>query len=190
MTLDTSDIFKDWALFLDRDGVINKRIVDDYVKSWADFVFCEGAIEALKFFNTHFKRIIIVTNQQGVGKGLMTEEELQQIHEKMTTAIDQSGGRIDRIYSCTRLKSENPFCRKPNPGMALAARRDFPDINFKFSIMVGDSISDLKFGKKMGMKTALIAPDFKIARQFPKLTNLWFTSLIHFADFIRETKKY
>ena len=54
MTLDTSDIFKDWALFLDRDGVINKRIVDDYVKSWADFVFCEGAIEALKFFNTHF----------------------------------------------------------------------------------------------------------------------------------------
>ncbi len=73
--------------------------------------------------------------------------------------------------------------------MALAARRDFPDINFKFSIMVGDSISDLKFGKKMGMKTALIAPDFKIARQFPKLTNLWFTSLIHFADFIRETKK-
>ena len=184
MTSATSDIFKGRTLFLDRDGVINDRLLDDYVKSWDEFVFSEGVLDALKFFDGYFGKIIVVTNQQGVGKGLMTEAELEKIHKQMIAEVHKAGGRIDRVYSCTRLGNEKPFCRKPNPGMALKAKKDFPEINFKRSVMAGDSLSDLRFGKRLGMTTVLISPDNKLAREYPNLTDFWFQSLSQFADFL------
>jgi len=184
MTSVTSDIFKGWTLFLDRDGVINNRLVDDYVKLWDEFIFSDGVLDALKFFSSYFGTIVVVTNQQGVGKGLMTEEELRLIHEKMLSEVHAAGGRIDRVYCCTRLGSEKPFCRKPNSGMALKAKKDFPEINFKRSVMAGDSLSDLRFGNRLGMTTALISPDNQLARKHPDLTDLWFESLSQFADFL------
>ncbi|MBE0639485.1 MAG: HAD family hydrolase [Bacteroidales bacterium] len=185
MTSVISGISKQWTLFLDRDGVINERLVDDYVKRWEDFVFTPGALQSFREFDAAFGKIVVVTNQQGVGKGLMTEDELNLIHSQMVNAVNREGGRIDKVYYCTKLEHERPFCRKPNPGMALQAKRDFPEIHFKRSVMAGDSLSDLRFGKRLGMKTVLIAPTNTMARQHPNLTDLWFKNLLEFADFLK-----
>ena len=139
------------TLFLDRDGVINKLRPDDYVKSWEEFEFTPGILDALARWNRRFKYIIIVTNQRGVGKGVMTTDDLEAIHQKMVQIIEAHGGRIDRIYCCTATSDADPN-RKPNPGMAQQAKLDFPDIDFQKSIMIGDSESDILFAKNVGMK--------------------------------------
>ena len=138
------------ALLLDRDGVINVLRPNDYVKNIAEFVFCDGALEALRRLNPCFRRIVIVTNQRGVGRGLMTEADLAEIHDWMLARIREAGGRIDRIYVCTAVDPADPR-RKPNPGMAREVRADFPDIDFTRSILVGDSASDLEFARRAGI---------------------------------------
>ena len=138
------------ALLLDRDGVINVLRPNDYVKNIAEFVFCDGALEALRRLNPCFRRIVIVTNQRGVGRGLMTEADLAEIHDWMLARIREAGGRIDRIYVCTAVDPADPR-RKPNPGMAREVRADFPDIDFARSILVGDSASDLEFARRAGI---------------------------------------
>jgi histidinol-phosphate phosphatase family protein len=156
MNLSDLTIDKNWTLFLDRDGVINKRIIDDYVKKWEDFEFIEGVIDAIKIFSAIFGRIVVVTNQQGIGKGLMQTEDLELIHKNMTYEINYFKGRIDKIYFSPYLASENNPNRKPGIGMALQAKNNFPEIDFTKSIMIGDSVSDLEFGKNAGMKTIFI----------------------------------
>ena len=89
---------KNWTLFLDRDGVINKKRENDYVKTWREFSFIDGALEAISRLSNIFGKIIVVTNQRGVGKGIMTELQLLSIHDKLTKAVNQSAGRIDKIY--------------------------------------------------------------------------------------------
>ncbi len=138
------------ALLLDRDGIINVLRPNDYVKSVDEFVFCDGALEALRRLNPCFRRIVIVTNQRGVGRGLMTEADLAEIHDRMLARIREAGGRIDRIYVCTAVDPADPR-RKPNPGMAREVRADFPDIDFARSILVGDSASDLEFARRAGI---------------------------------------
>jgi D-glycero-alpha-D-manno-heptose 1-phosphate guanylyltransferase len=138
------------ALLLDRDGVINVLRPNDYVKNIAEFVFCDGALEALRRLNPCFRRIVIVTNQRGVGRGLMTEADLAEIHDWMLARIREAGGRIDRIYVCTAVDPADPR-RKPNPGMAREVRADFPDVDFARSILVGDSASDLEFARRAGI---------------------------------------
>jgi histidinol-phosphate phosphatase family protein len=145
-----------WTLFLDRDGVINRRKWNDYVKSVNEFFFLPGVLEAMKMFAQHFSRIIIVTNQQGIGKGLYTEESLSEIHEFMCNEIKSNGGRIDAVYFCSYLKEEGHPDRKPEIGMALRAKNDFPEIDFTKSIMAGDTQSDIDFGINAGMKTVQI----------------------------------
>lgn len=145
-----------WTLFLDRDGVINERIEGDYVRNWKEFVFLEGVLEALSILARKFNRIVVVTNQQGIAKGLMTEEDLHKVHEMMVLEITKSGGKIDKVYYCPLSEKLNPPCRKPNSGMAEQAQKDFQDIDFEKSIMVGDSISDIEFGKRLNMKTVFI----------------------------------
>lgn len=144
------------TLFLDRDGVINVRLPGAYVQVPEQFKFAEGSLEAIAILSAYFARIVIVTNQQGIGKGLMTEEDLSIVHQKMLEGIKAEGGRIDAIFSCPNLVSDNAICRKPNPGMALQAKAMFPEIEFKKSVIVGDSISDMLFGKRLGMKTILV----------------------------------
>jgi histidinol-phosphate phosphatase family protein len=168
-------------LFLDRDGVINKRLVDDYVKSWEEFEFLPGVLHALKIFNSFFKRIIIVSNQQGVGKELMSEQSLTEIHQKMTDSIVRSGGHVDKIYYCTELASNKPFCRKPNPGMAHQAKKDFPEIEFSRSIMAGDSLTDMQFGKNLGMKCIFISNE---NIDSDHLYDLIFPDLVTFANYL------
>lgn len=175
-TNDGRTIDKTWTLFLDRDGVINKEIVGTYVTTTAEFEFCEGATEAIQTATELFGRIIIVTNQRGVGRGIMTTGHLREIHNEMEAVIASAGGRIDRIYACTAV-SDDDHNRKPNPGMAMQAREDFPEIDFKKSIMVGNSISDMEFGKRLGMHTVFVTtkiaavalPHDLIDEQYPTL---------------------
>ncbi|AEA34632.1 D-glycero-alpha-D-manno-heptose-1,7-bisphosphate 7-phosphatase [Hippea maritima] len=138
------------TLFLDRDGVINKKIENDYVRNWEQFEFLPNVIEALKILNSLFDRIIIVTNQRGIGRKLMTEKDLEVIHKNMLSVLSKENIKIDKIYYCPHdYKKEICNCRKPKIGMALQAKKDFPDIDFRNSIMVGDSLSDIEFGKKL-----------------------------------------
>lgn len=148
-----------WTLFLDRDGVLNERIPGGYVTRVRDFVWLEDTLEALKILSTHFQYIIVVTNQQGIGKGLMTEEKLHQIHAHMFQQVQECGGRIDKVYYCAGLAGVLPDCRKPAPVMAFQAQADFPDIDFSRSIMVGDTPSDMEFARNAGMQGVRIMED-------------------------------
>lgn len=153
--MDTISSGKYESLFLDRDGVINVHRIDDYVKSWDEFEFLPGVLEAFPLLSNYFKHIFVVTNQRGVGKGLMSEEDLLSIHKRMRDEIETRGGRLDKVYYCTDVSNESQN-RKPNSGMALQAKKDFPDIEFEKSIMIGDSQLDMEFGNRLGMKTIFI----------------------------------
>ena len=153
--LNLSAIDQSWTLFLDRDGVINEETLGEYVLNWQQFIFSNDVLKAFKIFAQKFGRILIVTNQRGVSKGLMTEDDLLDIHKEMQKEIDSTGGRIDRIYYCTDL-DDTCFYRKPNPGMAMMAKKDFPEIDFTRSIIVGNKPSDMKFGRAAGMYTVFV----------------------------------
>ena len=96
-------ITKEWTLFLDRDGVINDRIIDGYVTQIEEFVFLPNVLEAFKIFKNRFKRVIIVTNQQGVGKGIMRYKDVENVHNFMIQMIENHGGKVDKIYFCPQL---------------------------------------------------------------------------------------
>lgn len=159
MTLKDLPINKSWSLFLDRDGVINKKLEGDYVKVLDEFEFLPGVPEAMKILTDVFGKIIVVTNQQGIGKGIYTHNDLSIIHHYMEDEIEKHGGKIDKIYFSPYLASENHAWRKPNTGMALQAQAEHVEIDFKRSVMVGDSMSDMEFGKKLGMITVFISEE-------------------------------
>lgn len=174
-------------LFLDRDGVINVRTPGDYVKSPDEFVFCDGAVEAIVTLSAHFQRIVVVTNQAGIGKGLMTEDDLAVIHNSMLETVRAAGGRIDAVFYCPDRPSEAGPCRKPDTGMAMQAREMFPEIDFSNSWMVGDSMADIEFGKRLGMKTALVQGKFEEAEMLAAIPVDWRgESLEAFAFFSEE----
>ena len=156
-------IDKSWTLFLDRDGVINKRIVDGYVVQWADFEFLDGVLEALSFMSGLFGRIVVVTNQQCVAKGLVSEEGINAISREMCQAAARHGATIDAVIMCPQLATEPDNYRKPNPRMAFIAKEMMPEIDFAKSVMVGDSESDILFGKNVGMVTVKVAGHSDVA---------------------------
>ena len=148
-------IDKSWTLFLDRDGVINHEKHEDYIHTWDEFVFYDGTKEAIKIFSSIFNRIIVITNQRGVGKGLTKLDDLHTIHANMQHEIESSGGRLDAIFYCSDLEQSSPF-RKPNPGMGIQAAKQFPDIDLKKTIMVGNTSSDMEFGRNLGVHTVFL----------------------------------
>lgn len=178
------NIDNSWALFLDRDGVISKKLENDYVKNWSEFEFLPDVLKAIAVFSKIFGKIIIVTNQRGLGKNLMTVSDLQEIHSKMLSEIEKAGGRIDAIHFCPHLIEENCNCRKPKIGMALQAKNHFPDIDFKKSVMVGDSLMDMEFGKRLEMKTVWINHDKNKDKKISLLSDHILEGLIQFAEMI------
>ncbi len=179
--LELQNVGKDWTLFLDRDGVINNETLGEYILHWDHFIFSTGVLDVFKTLSRLFGRIIIVTNQKGVGKGLMTQEALDTIHYEMQREVEIVGGRIDKIYFATDTDNNSQW-RKPNPGMALQAKRDFPVIEFSKSIMVGNKPSDMQFGRNAGMYTVFVATT-NPEEPFPQPhIDLRFDTLANFAE--------
>lgn len=154
--LDLSTIDKSWTLFIDRDGVINHEKKEDYILNWEEFRFYEGVEKAFQKLAGKFGKIIIVSNQRGVGKQLMTEHDLRTIHQNMQNAIEAAGGRIDKIYYCTSTDNKHPD-RKPNPGMAFHAKNYFDSVDLSRSVIIGNKPSDMLFGKNAGIYSVFLA---------------------------------
>ena len=155
------------AVFLDRDGVIN---VDrcDYVKSWTEFKFLPRVFGALRLLKKNHTRVIIITNQSAVNRGLMTLDTLLEIHEKMLNAIRKNGGEVDAIYYCPHTPDENCECRKPKPGMVLKAVKDLK-IDLSLSYLVGDSEKDVELARSVKVKCIKIAEKAASKSPFKRL---------------------
>ena len=184
--IDLHKIDNTWTLFLDRDGVINHEKYEDYIHNWNEFSFYDGAAKAIAVFSKIFKHIIVITNQKGVGKGLTKIEDLQLIHKNMIAAIEAAGGKIDAVYFCTDLENDSPN-RKPNPGMGLQAIKDFPAIDPDKAIMIGNTISDMKFGRNLGVKTIFLPTNHPEVNLHDEHIDAVYNSLIDFADTLLNT---
>lgn len=147
---------KTWTLFLDRDGVINERIMGGYVRTLEEFVFLPAVPQSIAELSKIFGNVFVVTNQQGIGKGIMTESNLLEIHDYMHAEVEKYGGAIRKSYYAPGIASPENQLRKPKPGMALLAQRQHRVIEFSRSVMVGDSDSDIIFGQNLGMKTVRV----------------------------------
>ncbi|MBU2018217.1 MAG: HAD-IIIA family hydrolase [Bacteroidetes bacterium] len=147
---------KSWTLFLDRDGVVNERIMGGYVLSPDLFHFTSGAELAISKFNSVFGRTLVVTNQQCIAKNILSESNLSKIHDYMSMKLKLHAAFVDKVYFAPELASNPNNTRKPKPSMAYQAKQDFPEIDFRKSIMVGDTDSDIKFGKNLEMFTVRI----------------------------------
>ena len=143
------------ALFLDRDGIINERIPNDYVKSPSEFKLIPESLTLFSWAKEHGYLTVIVTNQQGIGKGLMTEQDLANVHTYMCSLLAEHGFTPDAIEFCGDLAGTNSPRRKPAPGMLLDASQKL-DIDLSSSWMIGDSISDAQAGKHAGTQTILV----------------------------------
>lgn len=139
------------TLLLDRDGVINVLRPNDYVKNWREFEFVTGIREAIAQWTKTVRYIFVVTNQRGVGKGLMTEQDLLLIHQQMMAEIFSAGGRIDKIYYCTAVSCDDAR-RKPSTGMFMEILQDYPNVNRDTTLMIGDSDSDKQFAINCGIR--------------------------------------
>lgn len=150
------EVDESWTLFLDRDGVINERIPGSYVKYISEFEILPGVLEAIYNLSKVFYKMVVVTNQQGVGKNYMSHEDVEMVHRYFVHELENAHTKVDQIYYSPDLASLPSFTRKPHIGMALQAKEDFPGIDLEKSIMVGDSKSDMQFGRNAGMKTVLV----------------------------------
>jgi D-glycero-D-manno-heptose 1,7-bisphosphate phosphatase len=144
------------AAFLDRDGVINKKAPEEaYITRWEDFEFLRGVPEAIALLNHAGFLVIVVTNQRGIARGIFSLDVLAQIHTNMSRELASSGAHLDAIYFCPHDKEPPCSCRKPAPGMLLAAAAEH-HIDLQNSWMIGDSASDREAGKLAGCRTITI----------------------------------
>lgn len=146
------------TVFLDRDGVINRRPGDGYVTQWSDFHFLDGAKAAVSLLRFAGLRTFVVTNQRCIAHQLMTAADLDRIHCNMVQEFEAAGGSIDAVYYCPHHPDECD-CKKPQPGMLLRAKREFPDVDFHRSVIIGDSLRDLQAGHAVGCQTILVGPE-------------------------------
>ncbi|MEA3421372.1 MAG: HAD family hydrolase [Acidobacteriota bacterium] len=170
---------------MDRDGVINEKALEgDYIKSPEELKLIKGAVEAIKYFNDKRFLVIVITNQRGIGKGVMTGNDFEKVMGKLREELAKKGAYIDAYYYCPDV-DDSSLCRKPNIGMFLQAKKDFPEIDFKNSFVIGDSWRDIEAGKKIGAKTILVSKEpsmeiksdyimeclFDIVQEFEKYKN-------------------
>jgi D-glycero-D-manno-heptose 1,7-bisphosphate phosphatase len=137
------------GIFLDRDGVIIQNRAN-YVRSWADVAFIPGSLAALARLKDSPYRILIITNQSAIGRGLLLPQTADEINEKMIGEINKAGGRVDGIFICPHQPEDNCACRKPRPGLILQAVQAW-QIDLAKSILIGDNLSDLQAGQAAGV---------------------------------------
>lgn len=169
-----------WTLFLDRDGVINREKENDYIRNAQELHLYDGAAEAIACFNRIFHRVVVVTNQRGIGKGLMSEADLHGIHSLLSEQLAKVRGHIDAYYFAPQIENDAED-RKPNTGMGLKAKHDFPSIDFAKSVMIGNNISDMEFGKNLGMKTVYVNTTSPRTEAHPSI-DLYSLNLADFAS--------
>jgi D-glycero-D-manno-heptose 1,7-bisphosphate phosphatase len=147
------------VIFLDRDGVINEKAPKaDYVKTWDEFRFLPGVLDAIRTLTEHGYDIYLISNQAGIARGMMTEDDLSTIHANMQTEIEANGGRIAGIYYCPHGWDDNCECRKPKPGMFYRAGRDH-GINLTKTVFIGDDERDKEAGDAAGVETVLVTDE-------------------------------
>ena len=142
------------AIFLDRDGVINKER-KDYVKSIEEFQILDGVPESIKMLKEKGFVVIVITNQSAINRGLVTIETLNEIHNHLQKILKDNNTSIDDFYFCPHIPDENCQCRKPNPGMLIKAVQDH-DIDMNQSFMIGNSLTDVQAAQKAGCKGILL----------------------------------
>lgn len=147
------------TVFLDRDGVINEKMPEGhYVRCPEEFHMLPGVPEAIARLNRAGMRVVVVSNQRGVSLGLYTPEDVRAVHTHLQQLLDEHGAHIDAIYFCPHDKGRCD-CRKPLSGMFEQAVRDCPEIAADTSVIVGDSLSDIEFGRRLGMQTIFLQGD-------------------------------
>ena len=150
------------TVILDRDGVINKKAKkSNYIKNWNEWEWISGSKEAIGLLKNNDYQIIIASNQAGISRGEMSENDLEEIHRNMKNELVKFEGSIDAIYYCPHGWDENCECRKPKPGMLFQAQRDF-HLDLSETYFVGDDIRDIEAGTAAGMKTFLVSDDFNL----------------------------
>ena len=182
--IDLTKIDNSWTLFLDRDGVINHEKEKDYIHTWEEFRFYKGVKEAMAVFAKKFRHIIVITNQRGIGKGVTRMEDVERIHKNMKAEIEKAGGRIDAVYFSPDMEDTSPN-RKPNNGMGLRAMKDFPGIDNAKAIMIGNTLSDMQFGRNMGLKTIFLPTTRPEVDLDDERIDTVYDSLLSFAKAIR-----
>jgi D-glycero-D-manno-heptose 1,7-bisphosphate phosphatase len=145
------------AVFLDRDGVINRRLPGDYVRSWEQFRFLRGVRSGLRLLREAGFLLIVFTNQRGIALGLMTEDDLAAIHRRMQAELERAGAPLDAIYHCPHDRDAGCACRKPRPGMLAQAIERF-SVDPARSWVVGDTPADLEAGRAVGIPGILVVP--------------------------------
>ncbi len=154
LPMTSSAVVPTGAIFLDRDGVINRNR-DDHVKSWREFTFMPDVLASVRRLTATGLPIFIVTNQAIINRGLASEADVLEIHARMTEAIAKAGGSVTRVYHCPHDTHENCDCRKPKPGLLLRAQADF-NIDLSRSFMVGDAWTDVEAGLSVGARSILV----------------------------------
>jgi D-glycero-D-manno-heptose 1,7-bisphosphate phosphatase len=153
------------CVFLDRDGVLNRKLPEGaYVSDWAQFEWLPGAVDAIARMNRAGLTVIVVSNQRGIALGRLTDAQLKQIHGNMQTYLAGQDARLDAIYYCPHDNGQCN-CRKPDTGLFEQALKDFPQVKAENSVVIGDSLSDIQAGQRLGMKTIFI--EGKADRQKP-----------------------
>lgn len=177
------------TIFLDRDGVINENR-PDYVKSWSEFRFLPGALEAIAKLSRAGHRIVVCTNQAGVARGCLSAKTVDEIHRRMLAQVVKAGGRIEKVYYCPHGKDERCLCRKPRPGMLLRARQEL-SLDLTNAVFVGDSITDIRAGLAAGVQTILVLTGLgvdQLRNHYHEASGPFFvtTNLYHAAEVLLE----
>jgi len=142
------------AVFLDRDGVLIENR-DQYVRTWNDVALLPGVLEALALLSQLPVKIVIVTNQSVVGRGIITVDEALTIQNRLVQVIHQAGGRIDGSYMCPHAPPQGCSCRKPLPGLIIQAAAEL-SIDLSRSAIIGDALSDIQAGQNAGIPLRIL----------------------------------
>lgn len=178
MQVDSSASEPKRAIFLDRDGVINRKLTEDrYVTRVSQFELLPDVPEALAKLRGLGFLLVLITNQRGIARKFMSEEHLAAVHESMQRELAGYGAALDALYYCPHERDEDCGCRKPEPGMILTAAGDF-HIDLDSSYMVGDSESDVAAGRNAGTRTV------RICDEVDEEADLTFPSLLDFALYL------
>ena len=158
------------AIFLDRDGVICENR-PDHVKSWSEFRFIADAKNSLAALSQLDLPIIVITNQAAIGRGLVSANVVDDIHQRMVTEVSAHGGRIDRVIYCPHRPEDQCHCRKPETGMLEQAANEM-GIDLTQSYLVGDALTDLMAGQRAGCQTFLVLTGRGLQQLLPALRSL------------------